>query len=126
MIRILRETTGVVDGFHYQPHLYYVNEKDKLVWFQVADYSRGLDKYTKPKTFDARRRKFEQIGTVPELHDDDIVEVAGSGGRVYQVNKTNGTCTCSGFKFRGKCKHISKKSDTTTITETRRKYENSL
>jgi len=107
MIRILRETTGVVDGFHYQPHLYYVNEKDKLVWFQVGDYSRGLDKYSKPKRFDMRRRKFEEIGTVPELHDHDVVQVSGSKGKVYTVNKSKNTCSCPGYKFRGECKHLS-------------------
>jgi len=108
MIRILRETTGTVDDFTYQPHLYYVNEKDKLVWFQVGDYSRGLDKYTKPLKFDTRGRTFDLVGTVPEEHDDDIIEVAGSKGKVYQVNKTKNTCTCTGFKFRGECKHLSK------------------
>ena len=106
MIRILREVTGVVDGFRYPHHLYYVNEKDRLVWFQVEDYSRGLDKYAKPKAFDMRRRKFEQIGTVPELHDDNIVEVAGSKGAVYMVNKNNNSCTCTGYKFHGSCKHL--------------------
>jgi len=106
MIKILRETTGVVDGFHYQPHLYYVNEQDKLVWFQVADYSRGLDKFSKPKKFDTRRRKFEQIGTVPELHDDDIVEVTSSSGNTYQVNLNTNRCSCRGFKFHGKCRHL--------------------
>lgn len=106
MIRILCETTGTVGDFTYQPHLYYINEKDKLVWFQVADYSRGLDKYNKPKAFDMRRRKFETIGTVPELHDDDIVEVSGSKGNVYLVNKNNNSCTCTGYKFHGRCKHL--------------------
>ena len=113
MIRILRETTGVVDGFHYQPHLYYVNEKDKLVWFQVADYSRGLDKYIKPKKFDMRGRKFETIGTVPELHDDEnIIEVKSESGYIHHVNKAKKSCTCKGYKFRGKCKHITQVFDT--------------
>lgn len=108
MIRILRETTGQVDDFFYQPHLYYVNEKDKLVWFQAGDYSRGLDKYPKPLKFDMRGRKFEQVGTVPEEHDDEIIQVAGSNGKMYQVNVSKKTCTCPGFKFRGECKHIPK------------------
>jgi hypothetical protein len=106
MIRILRETTGTVDNFTYQPHLYYVNEASKLVWFQCADYSRGLDVYKKAKMFNTSRRKFELVGTVPELHDDDLVEVPGSNGAVYLVNKNKNSCTCSGFKFRGKCKHL--------------------
>lgn len=106
MIRILREITGVVDGFHYQPHLYYVNESDKLIWFQVCDYSRGLDKYAKPKKFYTSRRKFELIGTVPELHDDNIVDITSDNGNTYQVNLNSKNCTCRGFKFRGKCKHL--------------------
>lgn len=108
MIRILREVTGTVDGFNYPKHLYYVNEKDKLVWFQVEDYSRGLDKYNKPKAFDTRRRKFELVGTVPELHDDNsIVEVKSESGYIHHVNKDKMSCTCKGYKFRGKCKHLS-------------------
>jgi hypothetical protein len=106
MIRILRETTGVVDGFHYQPHLYYVNESDKLVWFQVCDYSRGLDVYAKPKKFSMARRKFELVGTIPEDKDVAIVEVTSENGNTYQVNTQKKTCSCQGFKFRGKCKHI--------------------
>lgn len=106
MIRILRETTGNVDGFFYPPHLYYVNEKDKLVWFQVADYSRGLDKYRKPLKFDMRYRKFDLVGTVPELHDDSIVEVRSESGYIHHVNKTKNTCTCKGYKFHGRCKHL--------------------
>lgn len=106
MIRILRETTGTVDGFRYPAHLYYVNEKDKLVWFQVEDYSRGLDKYAKPKAFDTRRRKFELVGTVPELHDDAIVEVKSDSGYIHHVDTKKKSCTCKGYKFHGRCKHL--------------------
>jgi hypothetical protein len=107
MIRILREVTGTVDAFTYQPHLYYVNEKDRLVWFQVGDYSRGLDKYSKPLAFDTRGRKFDLVGTVPELHDDEsIVEIKSDSGYIHHVNKIKKSCTCKGYKFRGKCKHL--------------------
>jgi len=106
MIRILRETTGTVDDFTYQPHLYYVNEKERLVWFQVSDYSRGLDKYNKPKAFDMRGRKFDLVGTVPELHDDSIVEVKSESGYIHHVNTSKNTCTCKGYKFHGRCKHL--------------------
>ena len=106
MIRILREVTGTVDGFTYHPHLYYVDEKDRLVWFQVGDYSRSLDKYSKAKPFDTRYRKFEQICTVPELQDCAIVEITSENGNTYLVNTVKNTCTCRGYKFHGRCRHL--------------------
>ena len=106
MIRILRETTGTKDGFTYHPHIYYVNDADKLVWFQVGDYSRGLDKYRVPKKFFRTGRKFEKIGEIEEEIPANIVEVAGSKGSKYQVDVDEQTCTCPGYKFRGQCKHI--------------------
>ena len=106
MIRILRETTGTKDGFVYQPHLYYVNGADKLVWFQVGDYSRGLDKYAVPKKFYRTGRKFEKIGEIEEETPANVVEVAGSNGNKYQVDLDEKNCSCPGYKFRGSCKHI--------------------
>ena len=106
MISILREDTGQCNNFTYQPHLYYVNDKGKLVWFQVGDYSRGLDKFSKPISFDKRGRKFTLIGKVPEEYDEVTIEVKGSNGQVYQVDPNKKTCTCTGFKYHGKCKHL--------------------
>lgn len=105
MIKILREITGTVNGFTYRPHLYYVRG-DKLVWFQVSDYSRGLDKYAVPKKFDRARRKFETIGEIEEESPANVVEVAGSKGSKYQVYLDEKNCSCPGYKFRGQCKHI--------------------
>jgi len=106
MIRILQEVTGTIDDFYYQPHIYYVNDADKLVWFQVADYSRGLDKYCVPKKFYRSGRKFKKIGEIEEEAVANIVKVAGSKGNTYTVDLDEGTCTCTGFRFRGTCKHL--------------------
>jgi hypothetical protein len=37
-----------------------------------------------------------------------VLEVAGSKGNTYVVNLegSRASCTCAGFQFRGKCKHI--------------------
>jgi uncharacterized Zn finger protein len=33
-------------------------------------------------------------------------EVKGSKGQTYIINLDENTCTCSGYTFRGACKHI--------------------
>ena len=66
MIEVLKETTGTVGGFTYQPHVYYVNKKSgKLVAFQPV--GGHVQIYEKAKAFSKRYRKFEKIGEVSEL-----------------------------------------------------------
>jgi hypothetical protein len=36
----------------------------------------------------------------------DLIEINGSKGNIYFVDKEAKTCTCPGFIFRGSCKHI--------------------
>ena len=75
---------------------------------------------TKPVTFkapiriDVRGRKFKlnpvQFKTAikPEQPEGRTWEVQGSKGDVYKVSEVRGeySCSCSGFKFRGDCKHV--------------------
>ncbi len=43
----------------------------------------------------------------PKDSNPDVVEVAGSKpGVVYLVNVKDKSCTCPGYTFRGKCKHV--------------------
>ncbi len=41
-------------------------------------------------------------------HSDGFYEVPGSSGKTYQVHVSNGyySCTCKGFKWRKKCRHV--------------------
>ena len=48
------------------------------------------------KGFDQRGRKFTS----------SLREVKGSKGDSYFVNDIEHTCTCPGFTYRGKCKHV--------------------
>ena len=66
MIEVLKEVTGTVGDFTYQPHVYYVNKKSgKLVAFQPVGGQVQI--YEKAKAFSKRYRKFEKLGEVAEL-----------------------------------------------------------
>lgn len=96
-MKILQEITEWDDNT--PNHVYHVNDAGKLVAF---DNGSGLKTFRNPLMFDKRKRKFKTIGEVVE--EQKGTPVQGSNGKVYYVH--NGKCTCTGFKFRGTCKHI--------------------
>ena len=75
---------------------------------------------TKPTVFrapiriDVRGRKFKinPVQFKTEIRPPDpegrVWEIKGSKGDIYKVTEVRGeyACTCSGFRFRGDCKHI--------------------
>jgi hypothetical protein len=60
------------------------------------------------KGFDKRGRKFIELDDNPfEVKVQSALrEVKGSKGNSYFVNDAEGTCTCPGYTYRGKCKHV--------------------
>jgi SWIM zinc finger len=60
------------------------------------------------KGFDKRGRKFIELDDNPfnVTVSSTLREVKGSKGNSYFVNDNDNTCTCPGFTFRGKCKHV--------------------
>ena len=65
-IEVLKETTGTVGDFTYEPHTYYVNKKSgKLVAFQPV--GGQVQVYEKAKAFSKRYRKFEKIDEIAKL-----------------------------------------------------------
>ena len=78
---------------------------------------RGTDEikvFRNPIRIDVRGRKFviNPVQFETKLKEPEpegrVIEVKGSKGDVYKVTDVNGnfSCTCSGFRFRGECKHI--------------------
>ena len=109
---MLQETTEW--GNNTPNHIYYTDDsKSRLFGYtKVGTTDILLVKNrlfeTKGRKFIAKRlpKKFESFFGIET--SKNIVEVTGSKGDKYFVENDNGvwTCTCVGFRFQGKCKHI--------------------
>lgn len=99
MIEILQEITDwSKSGINVQNGIYHVNSFGHLVQYNDTVFKTPLKRFSKA------RRKFVKIGERPEEHKANVVKVEGSNGKVYTI--IDNKCSCPGFKFRGKCKHI--------------------
>jgi hypothetical protein len=96
------------------PNHVYLLDDSKTKMFAYVKFGKGKPEvFSKPIRIDTRGRKFVvnqlqfKIDVEPEVPEGRVIEVAGSKGNVYKVTELNGnySCTCSGFKFRGDCRH---------------------
>lgn len=90
------------------------DSKTKMYAFRSHAGQGEIRTFKNPIRIDVRGRKFV---VNPEQFRTDLKEpepegrtwvVKGSKGDEYKVSELNGnySCTCSGFKFRGDCKHV--------------------
>ena len=95
-------------------HVYLLDDsKSKMYAFRPADGS-DIKVFRSPIKIDIRGRKFvlNPVQFKTQLAEPDpegrVWTVTGSKGDTYQVNEVRGdwSCSCSGFKFRGECKHV--------------------
>ena len=102
----VQETT-VWDVEYKQPNHIYLLDGDKAVAY--IKWGQGEPFYFKnPLRIDKRGRKFVELKKNPFKVEikSNIVKVSGSKGDTYFVDLDSQTCTCAGFQFRGRCKHI--------------------
>ena len=105
-MKLVMETT-VFAGAKMPNHSYMLNDAGIAVG--MRKFSAGeVIRFRTPLRLDVRGRTFR---LVDDLGSDDpvssnIVEVAGSGNNVYSVDLDRKQCSCTGFSFRGTCKHI--------------------
>jgi hypothetical protein len=101
-------------------HIYYLSDdKSKMVGY-IKRGTTELFKFKSPIGISTKGRKFKLVdvkgepdsvyfATTPEHTLTNVVAtIAGSNGSVYSVSKSGHTysCTCTGFQFRRKCKHV--------------------
>ena len=96
------------------PNGIYLLDDSKSKMYAFKPFGTGTIKVFKnPIKIDVRGRKFRvndvqfKTRVDEEVPEGRVFEVKGSKGDVYKVTELNGnySCTCSGFKFRGDCKH---------------------
>ena len=110
-MKFYRETTAWADGT--PNHTYLLSDgKDKMYGYITAS-TKTNTVFKKFIRFDARGRTFVEVKELGEINLEDALaeerwEVKGSKCDTYIVQKIEGVlqCTCSGFKFRGDCKHV--------------------
>ena len=95
-------------------HVYLMDDSKSKMFAYVPVGANQPTIFKKPIRIDVRGRKFKlnpvQFKTAikPEQPECRTWEVQGSKGDVYKVSEVRGeySCSCSGFKFRGDCKHV--------------------
>ncbi len=111
-MKFFQETTKWNDNI---PNgIYLLNDSKTKMYAFIRAGSKSVFKFKNPVQIDARGRTFKEVPNTFKFSLEEPVmenprwEVQGSKGDKYIVEKTdNGfICTCTGFKFRGKCKHI--------------------
>ena len=105
----------VTDWKGLAPNHVYLLDDAKSKMFAYVPFGTGTPTTFKaPIRLDMRGRKFTvsavqfEVAVKPEEPQGRVWEVQGSKGDVYRVTELRGeySCTCSGFKFRGDCRHI--------------------
>lgn len=111
-MKFLKEITEWSDNIPNHTYLV-VDSKDKMLGYIKAG-KKKLEMFKVPKPFDIRRRKFQVVPNTFGYVEPELVksanswEVRSASGNVYTLERNGNrlSCSCSGFKFRGKCKHV--------------------
>jgi hypothetical protein len=95
-------------------HVYLLDDAKSKMFAYVPTGSDQPTVFKAPIRIDVRGRKFKvnavqfKTDIRPPEPEGRVWKVQGSKGDVYKVTEVRGqfSCTCSGFRFRGDCKHV--------------------
>lgn len=105
-MKLVQETTVFTDA-KMPNHSYLLD--DAGIAIGMRKFSAGeVVRFRTPLRLDIRGRTFKLVDDLGSDAEDSsrVVEVAGSRGDVYFVDLYRKQCSCTGFKYRGDCKHI--------------------
>ena len=99
-MKIAKETTVWKSG-KVKNHTYFLNDSmtKMLGYIPVGQTEKVM--FNKEQNFDKKYRQFE-ILKVETLKKTKVV--IGSKGNKYYISESG--CSCPGFTYRGKCKHM--------------------
>jgi hypothetical protein len=109
-----KEITVWDDGNTAINHTYLLNGDQMIAYIRVGTTVPFY--FKNPIRISKSGRKFELVEPNPfaflpqvvvaQTTSDNIVEIDGSKGAKYILDKSEKTCTCPGFTYRGTCKHV--------------------
>ena len=109
-MRALKEISEWAGVSRQINHTYLIDDRDNIIAYKK--WHKGKPIFSTGKfPLNKRYRKFVEVDaaqfkyTAPDTKANTKI-VIGSKGDKYIVNLDEKTCSCNGFKFRGKCKHI--------------------
>jgi hypothetical protein len=111
-MKFYQETTDYKDTI--KSGVYLLSDDKTKMYAYVAPGQKEVKRFKNAIRIDTRGRKFVAVDNTfgyvieREVPVNPQWTVTGSKGDKYIVERTeNGlTCTCSGFRFRGACKHL--------------------
>jgi hypothetical protein len=110
-MKFFQETTKW-DG-DYANHIYLLTTDKSKMYGYIKHGTTEAQVFKKPIGIDIRGRTFREVKELGDINLDNLEvdkswTVSGSKGDKYIVEKTDTgyNCSCSGFRFRGQCKHI--------------------
>jgi len=104
----------ITEGNYYPNHTYLLSDNKEYAHGYIRTGTTELFKFKTKYRFDTRKRKFREVPDAfgytnePVAANPDRWEVKGSKGDTYVVERQDGVlkCSCSGFRFRGQCRHL--------------------
>ena len=95
-------------------HTYLLSDDKSKAFAYVRAGTRTVFKFKAPLRLNLRGRTFKAVPNTfgykieTEQVEGRVWTVKGSKGDEYQVSEHSGNfnCTCSGFRFRGQCRHV--------------------
>jgi len=113
-MQILKETTLWNTGYSVPNHTYLLDGNNRLIAYADAETGQIYISKSQSIVINKRYRTFKVVkhsGLAKLIKTEKPKGVrlfkVQSGEKIYDVELSNGryTCTCTGFNFRGKCKH---------------------
>ena len=112
MLKVFKEVTEDWDVDYRLPNHTYLMDGDKVVAYKPW-HDDPIQHLSGKIKLNKARRKFVELPFVAadwEMEEQkapsNIVMIEGSKGNTYEVDVEAETCSCPGFQYRGKCKHI--------------------